>query len=112
MRGLRAKKKRGTRPRSGSRFVKTSGGRLAGGVACRGPVAVVLHKAVELLLVLGAAHLADESLELLTHGIELAPLLLDPLQLALAVFLEGDVAAVASPCPGSFAGAERRGPFG
>ena len=60
-----------------------------------GAVAEVAHEAVELLLILHAAQLLQEGLELRAHLLELAALLVQPLQLLRPVFVEGDVAGVA-----------------
>ena len=53
------------------------------------------HEAVEFFLVLGAAQLAQIIVELLQRLVELAALFLEPFQLLLAPFVEGDVARAA-----------------
>ena len=53
----------------------------------------IVHEAVELFLVARPAEVLHERLELATLVLELPALFLEPLQLALAVLVEGDVAA-------------------
>src|SRR5690606_28768541 len=51
------------------------------------------HEAVEFLLVAGAAEVLHEGLELAPLVVELPPLFLEPAKLAIAVVVEGAVAA-------------------
>src|SRR5690606_942116 len=63
--------------------------------SARTAILALAHEAVELLLILGAAQLAHVLVELLAHGLELAALLGQALQLPLAPFVEGNVAGAA-----------------
>src|SRR5437868_15079887 len=83
----RAKRSAGLRSASDRIRRRPSGGRLGAAT-----VAALRHEGVELLAVLRPLQLLDELGEVLRLLLEPAPLLLEPLELAAAILLEGEVA--------------------